>query len=681
MYVTDTLSNPFDDGGSFPGFTAAIGRQRRDANRVKREQPITVVIGNPPYKDKARGLGGWVEGASRLKGAYAPLDDWQPLRDWGMGAHAKHLRNLYIYFWRWASRKVFEPFDGQAEGGGHGIVAFISAAGFISGPAFERMRMDLRQRCHEIWVIDCSPEGHQPEVSSRIFQGVQQPVCIVLAARHVGGDKAVPARVRWRALPKGHRTAKFEALKALALNDAGWQDCPRDRRAPFLPVSSGAWAAFPSLESLFVYNGSGVQAKRVWVISPDPVSLRARWNVLVHAADDKKELLFHPTLRDGKPADRHVRSVVLEGLPGFVAKPTRLVDEAGDCEAPIPYGFRSFNRQWIIPDPRVITQPNAKLWRSRSPSQVYLTALSRSTPGAGPGISLTGLLPDLDYFKGSFGGRVLPLWVDAAAAHPNLRTALLVALASALGQSVSAEDLFAYIAAVAAHPGYVERFKTDLATPGLRIPLTADAATFAVAVALGRRVVWLHTFGERFADPAADRPPGPPRQPVGQRPQVPKGGAIPLDAAGMPDVMGYDASLQRLHIGGGFIEPVPSAVWHYQVSGKQVLVQWFSYRKKNRERPLIGDRRPPSPLGDIQPACWLAEYTTELLNVLNVLGGLVDLEPSQAALLKRICTGPLIDDAVLRQAGVFAVTEAPKRKTVKTSGGPDLLTDVPPLGG
>lgn len=29
MYVTDTLSNPFDDGGNFPGFTAAIGQQRR----------------------------------------------------------------------------------------------------------------------------------------------------------------------------------------------------------------------------------------------------------------------------------------------------------------------------------------------------------------------------------------------------------------------------------------------------------------------------------------------------------------------------------------------------------------------------------------------------------------------------------------------------------------------------
>lgn len=62
---------------------------------------------------------------------------------------------------------------------------------------------------------------------------------------------------------------------------------------------------------------------------------------------------------------------------------------------------------------------------------------------------------------------------------------------------------FAYIAAVAAHPAYIKRFRKDLATPGLRIPLTADAATFTEAAALGRRIVWLHSFGERFADPAA----------------------------------------------------------------------------------------------------------------------------------------------------------------------------------
>jgi hypothetical protein len=58
-----------------------------------------------------------------------------------------------------------------------------SVAGFLNGPGFQKMRDDLRRSCHEIWVIDCSPEGHQPDVPTRVFQGVRQPVCIVLAAR------------------------------------------------------------------------------------------------------------------------------------------------------------------------------------------------------------------------------------------------------------------------------------------------------------------------------------------------------------------------------------------------------------------------------------------------------------------------------------------------------------------
>lgn len=245
------------------------------------------------------------------------------------------------------------------------------------------------------------------------------------------------------------------------------------------------------------------------------------------------------------------------------------------------------------------------------------------------------------------GGRTIPLWEESEARRSNVVPAVLSAINNVVGREVKADSLFAYIAALTAHPGYVERFRKDLATPGLRIPLTADPALFDEAVALGRRVIWLHTFGERFADAAAGREPGPPRLPAERRTRVPKEGAIPTDAEHMPDSIGYDAAHQRLLVGRGYIEPVPPAVWHYEVSGKQVLVQWFSYRKKSRERPMIGDRRPPSPLGDIQPDTWLAEYTTELLNVLNVLGLLVDLEPAQAELLRRICEGPTIPASAL----------------------------------
>ena len=97
----------------------------------------------------------------------------------------------------------------------------------------------------------------------------------------------------------------------------------------------------------------------------------------------------------------------------------------------------------------------------------------------------------------------------------------------------------------------------------------------------------------------------------------------------MPDSIGYDAGKKRLLVGQGYVDNVEPEVWAYEVFGKQVLLQCFSYRKANRERPIIGDRRTPSTLGNIQPDHWLPEYTTELLNVLNVLAMLVELELAQ----------------------------------------------------
>lgn len=91
-------------------------------------------------------------------------------------------------------------------------------SGFLNGPGFQQMRADLRAKCDEIWVIDCSPEGHQPDVPSRIFQGVQQPVCIVLASRSPDTDAAKPATVRYRALKPGPRDDKFKELAKLSLD-------------------------------------------------------------------------------------------------------------------------------------------------------------------------------------------------------------------------------------------------------------------------------------------------------------------------------------------------------------------------------------------------------------------------------------------------------------------------------
>lgn len=500
---------------------------------------------------------------------------------------------------------------------------------------------------------------------------MQQPVCIVIAARSsstAGNGKETPARVVFRELPRGHRDEKFSALGAIHLLDSEWIECPSDWRAPFLPASSGAWATYPLLEELFVYNGAGVMPGRTWIIAPDAESLERRWKDLIAAPKDRKEVLFHPHLRNGLPGDKHSNKIVSEPLPGFTPRPKAVAEDKGPCNSPIPYGFRSFDRQWIIPDARLINQPNPELWGLHSEKQVYLTAFTEESPTSGPAVTFAGLIPDLHHYKGSFGGRAFPLWRDKSASIPNIRPKLLQYLSTKYGFAVEPEDVMAYIAAVAAHPSYTARFQDDLSTPGLRIPITAHPQNFRDAAKLGRTVLWLYTFGERMANAKEGRPIGPPRLPTGAPRHAAGAAAIPTSKDQMPDSLEYDAAKHRLHVGVGYIENVTPAMWSYEVSGKQVLAHWFSYRKKSRGRPIIGERRKPSPLGDIQPDHWLPEYTTELLNVLNVLGLLTELEPEQAELLNKICAGPLISNTELEAAGAFALPPKTKKTNKDKSG-------------
>jgi hypothetical protein len=646
LHVADTLADPDEDTAWIPKGLTEIGASRKAANKMKRNEPITVVIGNPPYKVRAKELGGWVADRGSLA---APIDDWMPPRDWNLGAHAKHLHNLYVYFWRWAAWKVFggDPFRSGTDktpsqhSNERGVICFITAAGFLNGPGFQQMRAALRREADEIWVIDCSPEGHQSAVNTRIFQGVQHPVCIVLVARYGASDPSTPARVLFRELPEGHREEKkFKALAELRLDGEGWQPAATGWRAPFLPAGRERWESYPPLAALFDYDGSGVLAGRTWPIAPDSESLGARWDNFKSAeSDDAKALLFK------EDRDRLISKTQSDGVAGHEYRSLPLAKDTGAVVSPCRYGFRSFNRMWIIPDKRLIRNERPVLWGGYSGQQLFLTASHDRTPENGPSVSFTSLVPDLHHYHGR-GGRVFPLWANAAATVPNVRPALLDRLTESYGVDVTAPDVMVYLAAVAAHPGYTARFAADLRQPGLRIPITVDAALFKEAVVLGCEIVWLHTFGERFADPAAGRPASAPRASPG--PVYPKDGAIPTDPDRWPDEMSYDAAMRRLHVGEGFFDNVDPKVWAYEVSGMRVLTQWFSYRKKDRSRPLIGDKTPPSPLDKITAGHWLQEYSTELVNVLHVLTRLVALEPAQDDLLARIVASPQLDSSALK---------------------------------
>ena len=649
LFITDTLGDPYTTQTSFSALLAPIGKSRKEANAIKRSEAITVMIGNPPYKDKAGGLGAWIEHGT--DGRPAPMELWKPPVEWGVSSHTHKLKNLYTFFWRWATWKVFgadhAATTGETDADRAGIICFITASGFLSGQGFQKMRADLRRDAVKIWVIDCSPEGHQPIATTRIFPTVQQPLCIVLAAKTLGKDKATPAEVRFVSLPVGNRHGKFEALKVIKLDGPGWLDGPAGWRDPFLPAHVGTWADFVPLLDLFAWSTPGVKSHRTWIIAPDANSLSDRWNKLQGETDPvKRDLLFHPD------RDRTLGKVVKVNLGAYETRSETLENDSAALVSPIRYGFRSFDRQWLPPDHRLISQARTELWGRYSGSQIHLTSPEDVSPTSGPAVTITDLIPDQHHYAGR-GGRAIPLWADAAATRSNVKPALLAHLGAALHTPVGGEDVLAYVAALLACPAFTARFAADLKRPGMRVPITADPLLFNEAVALGREVVWLHCFGERFVDTAAGRAKGPPRLPAGQRPTIPADGTIPGSPEPLPNTMTYDPAAKRLHIGQGYIDNVPQGVWDYEITGRHVLRQWFSYRKLDRSRPMIGDRRAPSPLSEIQPDEWLSDYTTDLMDLLNVLGRLLLLEGRQADLLDRVCAGPLLDVDSLMVAGAL----------------------------
>ena len=502
LFVTNTLDNPYIEEQSLGTWYEPIAQSRREADRIKRDERVLVALGNPPYKDKSGGKGGWVESGNIAAGQEPPLADFIPPTEWGVGVHVRHIYNPYVYFWRWATWKVFDNHPDSDRG----IVCLITVAGFLDGQGFQGMRDYLRRRADAIWVIDCSPEGHQPAVSTRIFQAVQQPVCITLALRDGSTDADSPAPVYFRRLTLGNREAKFAELAGISLAGPGWTTCASDWRAAFLPEGDSQWLSYLSFDDVLRYSGTGIMSSRTWIVAPDAETLRRRWDTLIDAPEAEKRELMQE-----HPRDRNIGKVLADGLPGFTATRTPIKDETGPCPDPVRIGYRSFDREWIIPDKRLINQPNPTLWCVRSDAQVYLTAPQDTTPTSGPAATFTADIPDVHHYKGSFGGRVYPLWLDPEATVPNVVPGLLDLLSARYEQVTSAEDLFAYLAAVLAHPAYAKKFADDLRTPGLKVPLTADPNMFFDAVSIGRQVIWLHSYGQRFFDDNEQRPHRAPR--------------------------------------------------------------------------------------------------------------------------------------------------------------------------
>ncbi|MCJ0700912.1 hypothetical protein FRIG_07175 [Frigoribacterium faeni] len=609
ILLTDTLSHPplivdtlFSDESDDP-----IAVEARKADTLKTRERFTVVIGNPPYsRGSAEGSGGivvhGVPGISPLLQAMT-----KPMSSAGQGGHIKNLYNDYVYFWRWATWRAT-----QELGEGPGIVSFITASSYLSGKSMSGLRAHLRDVFDDFYVVDLGGEGRGANKEENVFD-ILTPVAIGIGVRRTGiRSQMVSSECAIHYVRvSGTRTDKFDWLDR-AFGEVDFTDVAGHYLDSLAPAAGGVYGQWPSIEDLMPWSKGGSQAKRTWPIGSSEAVVRARWEALLSSEDRGKALHEASDLTiKSTPVGLHERKPLL---------PIAKLERKDLPEALTRYGYRSFDRQWVVADPRVLTYPKRELWRMRGKLQIFLTTLTSTALGQGPVLTATPYVPDLHHFRGSYGGKdIFPMWTDVGAQEANLAPSLLHTLTCTLGEGIGPNEFVQYLYGLGGTAAFGERFTDELALAAgpVRLPITKDRALFDRVAGLGKELLAWHTWGERYTDvPLLD----------GEATEV-------IKISGRPETFGYDAKNQTLTVGTGKITPVSPEVWDFEVSGLKPLQKWLGYRKAQRAG------RTSSPLDVIDYGEWT--FTDELLLVIKVLQHTVDLAPSAAALLSQVLSSEI----------------------------------------
>jgi hypothetical protein len=623
FFLADTLDSPYTlpPGGLEHVLTQRrLVQERERARQVKAQERVLVCLGNPPYDrhaaDEDDPKGGWVRHGDEGQERTLFADFTEPARRAGYGIHLKNLYNLYVYFWRWALWKVFETEPGRPTV--PGIVSFITASSYLLGPAFVGMREHMRRCFHELWIINLGGDNHGARREPNVFN-IQTPVAIAIGLREAAGDEERPARV-WYTRVTGTREEKLAFLDNIhRAEQVEWRECPADWQAPFLPLGEEDFFHWPLLTDIFPWQHSGVQFKRTWPIGQTRDQLEERWQEFVRLPQNAKGQAFRET--DFRTIDR----VYGGPLPGSNEPSLGVLTDDDRTPGISRYAYRSLDRQWAFYDVRFGDRLRPDLWGVFGPTQIFVTGLLTKVVGTGPALTATSYLPDLDHFSGRGAKDVIPLWRDPEGQFPNVTEGLLQKLSREYDADVGPEDLLAYVFGVLGGLSYTRRFWDELELPGPRVPLTRDRELFRRMAVLGRRLIWLQTYGERMAPDDAGA--GVPR---GQARAL---RAIPGTEEGYPEDFEYLEGDRQLRVGGGLFGPVAPEVWAYEVSGLQVVKSWLDYRKK------AGYGRRSSPLDEIRPRVWTDTLTRELLELLWVIEHILAMEPDLEAALDQVVVG------------------------------------------
>ena len=593
FYLTNTLEMEELEQTVLPGMSS-LAEESHLAGKVKKEKPILVILGNPPYSGISANLSEkeiTVEKGNRyitnfqiqedkLNGGYKLIPQTKEAKrkmkikqktwigelieyykvvdgQW-LGERKQWLQDDYVKFIRFAQWKIDQN--------GEGVVGFITNHSYLDNPTFRGMRQSLMSSFNEIYLLDLHgnslkrkrcPDGSKNE---NVFE-IQQGVAISLFIKNKGLEKKVFHSERW-----GLREDKYGWLSENDIKTTNWKEMhPSSPYYFFVPRAEthrDIYEKYWRVTDIFPVNCTGIVAAR------DKLVIDFDMDVLKRRIEMFKELSM--------PDELVQEAFNLKDTRGWKFSEARK-ELAKDRDWDAYFTtilYRPFDIRDIYYTQKMVDWPRTEVMRHMFAGGNVALISARSNKSA-----------KMDHFfcsqhivetkcgESTTQSCVFPLYLypevskkdifshlELGKKKSNLNLNLVKSLAEAYAEELTPEEIFYYIYGILYSNIYRTKYAEFLKIDFPRVPFTKNYELFSRMGKYGKQLVDLHLLkSAELGNPVAR-----------------------FQGAGDNHVEKprYNEEGKRVYINDDqYFEGIDKEAWEYQIGGYQVLDKWLKDRK------------------------------------------------------------------------------------------------------
>jgi predicted helicase len=573
IFLTNSLEEAHPDSQTL--FSSWLSDEADQANAIKRDAPVMVVMGNPPYSGISSNNGEWI---SRLIEDYKYVD----------GEHfneRKHwLNDDYVKFIRFGQHFI--------DKNGSGILAFINPHGFLDNPTFRGMRWNLLSSFDKIYTIDLHGNSKKKElaldgsIDQNVFD-IMQGVSINLFVKSGKKKTGDLAQVFHYDL-FGKRELKYEFLVDNSLNSIMFSELKPEKPYLFFIQKNnsgkGEYESGFSVDKLFTVNVTGiVTARDSLVIKSKKDELENNINLFtdINFSDDETRKHFFGNKKDGEYLAGDSR--------GWSLSSARIkIKDNIHSNFIKKIDYRPFDTRYIYYSNNMVDWGREKyIFHILKDNNLSLVLGRQSTDSFWSNVQISENMIDNRYHF-SYKGipSQFPLYIypdttnqksllDEVVRTPNLNMEIVNQFSEKLGIPFVAEkpetrnsqpatvfspiDLLDYIYAVLHSPSYREKYKEFLKIDFPRVPFPTNLQGFWNLVGLGSQLRQIHLLESEVVEKLIT--------------QYPEDGDNIVTKPVYKDGNVYINATQ-------YFANVPQVAWEFYIGGYQPAQKWLKDRKE-----------------------------------------------------------------------------------------------------